>query len=194
VDRAIAAMTSLTSTRTWPLRVLDVGAGTGAVGLAILKQCPQARCSAIDIDPTAVSLARHNASLLGLTDRYECDVVGVTEYAERFARVGAVASTPFDMIVSNPPYIPDTAGPSLAPEVILHEPSAALFGGVDGLAIIREIVGTVDVLLAPHCPLLLEIDDSHQRSVENLVRESLPGRSVRIERDFAGQVRYAIIQ
>ena len=130
VDRAVSKLSSLSVTA--PLRVLDVGAGTGAVGLAILQQCQNVRCDAIDINPSAVALARRNASMLNLSDRYTCEDIGVAEYARLHARTGA---PPFDVLVSNPPYIPDAAAPTLEPEVMLYEPRTALFGGSDGLSV-----------------------------------------------------------
>ena len=67
-------------------RILDIGSGTGAVGLAILHACPTALCDAIDVDEAATTLSHHNAELLGLAGRYTCDTVGITDFAQQHAR------------------------------------------------------------------------------------------------------------
>ena len=87
---------------TQALSVLDVGCGSGAIGLALLNKLPEARCVAIDISEEAVALATENAALVGVGSRYTALHVpgGIAAFA---------STTPFDVIVSNPPYIPALA-------------------------------------------------------------------------------------
>ncbi|WP_081963768.1 peptide chain release factor N(5)-glutamine methyltransferase [Hoeflea sp. BAL378] len=109
--------------------IADLGIGTGAIGLALLAECPQARCLGVDVSADAVAAALQNARSLGLSARYEA-VTGdwLTGIKARF-----------DLIVSNPPYIPTADLASLAREVVEHDPMLALDGGPDGLAAYRAI-------------------------------------------------------
>lgn len=102
--------------------IVDLGIGTGAIGLALVAECPQARCLGIDISTDAVQTSLDNAIRHGLSERYSA-VVG-----DWLSGVEAR----FDLIVSNPPYIPTTDLALLAREVTDHDPAIALDGGPDG--------------------------------------------------------------
>ena len=106
------------------LRLLDVGCGSGAIGLALLNKLPRATCVGIDIREEAVDLSAENAALVGVAARYSALHVpgGIAAFT---------AEQPFDVIVSNPPYIPAADMPGLAPEVRRYEDHAALCGGTD---------------------------------------------------------------
>tara|TARA_R110002020_G_scaffold143828_4_gene316453 strand:- start:136 stop:1047 length:912 start_codon:yes stop_codon:yes gene_type:complete len=110
-------------------RIADLGIGTGAIGLALLAECHEARCLGIDVSADAVATALANARSLGLSERYEA-VTG-----DWFGGIEAR----FDLIVSNPPYIPTADLASLARDVIEHDPMLALDGGPDGLSAYRPI-------------------------------------------------------
>lgn len=116
-------------------RILDVGAGTGAIGLALLKELPNAKCVAIDINPKAVQLATKNALSVGVNERYEVLNMSLQEY--HFSGLG---SCMFDIVVSNPPYIPSVEMLTLEPEVKQYEDPLALHGGKDGLDIARQLL------------------------------------------------------
>jgi len=127
------------------VRVLDIGAGTGAIGLALLHARQHWRCDAIDIDPLAVELALRNARANGVETRYTCaqmDVAGLPHAA----MVGL-----YDLIVSNPPYIPAADRPMLQPEVVDYERPAALFSGADGMDVIRVLLAVAPKLLGEQC-------------------------------------------
>ena len=115
--------------RSRPLRLLDVGTGSGCILLTLLAELPDATGLGTDISAAALDMAGRNADRLGLTGR------------ARFAEVRSVDGIrePVDLIVSNPPYIPTGAIESLEPEVRDHDPRSALDGGPDGLAIYREL-------------------------------------------------------
>ena len=117
-------------------RVLDLGTGSGAIALAILGEVPGAKAVGSDIAPQALDMARRNAQALGLTDRFE------TLHSNWFSDVRGR----FDLIVSNPPYVPTATIPTLDPDVRDHDPLTALDGGSDGL----NAYGTIAARALPH--------------------------------------------
>jgi release factor glutamine methyltransferase len=112
------------------LKILDLGTGSGCLLLALLSELPNAVGLGIDCAEGAVRTAQENATRLGLGDRAQFQIGDWC----------AGLSTHFDIIVANPPYIPDHARMGLAPEVRDHDPPRALFAGVDGLDAFRAIV------------------------------------------------------
>ena len=116
-------------------RVLDVGTGSGAIALAIAQERAGVTVTGIDSSPGAVDVARANAQQLGLE--------------AEFMIADLVVGGPYDLVVSNPPYVRDSDWPGLAPEITLYEPEDALLGGPDGLDVIRRLVpATTEVLRA----------------------------------------------
>lgn len=152
----------LKNLRMEPLRILDIGTGSGALVLALLSELEQARGTATDISPAALAVARANAESLGLASRctfIECDIAqGV--------------AGPFDLIVSNPPYIVhgDIAG--LDPEVRDYDPVLALDGGSDGLDIYRAIAHDARRLLAPGGRLIVELGAGQEPGVRALFTQA----------------------
>jgi release factor glutamine methyltransferase len=118
-----------TGGRNRPLRVLDVGTGSGCILVTLLAELPAATGVGTDISPEALDVARLNAKSAGVSGRARFQV----------ARSLAGIDEPFDVLVSNPPYIPTSEIAALAPEVRDFDPLAALDGGADGLAVYREI-------------------------------------------------------
>ena len=110
---------------------LDVGTGSGCVALALAAEDPFVRVVATDVDPAALAVARRNAARLGLARRVEFVL------SDLFADVG---ERPFDLIVSNPPYVPADEYEALEPNVRDYEPRLALYGGEDGLDVYRRLV------------------------------------------------------
>lgn len=125
--------------RTAPLRLLDLGTGSGCLLLALLSELPGARGLGIDRSEPALEAARANASALGLAERAEFRAGDWCEGLE--AR--------FDLLVCNPPYIPGAEIAALEPEVACWEPRAALDGGADGLDPYRRVLPRLETLLAP---------------------------------------------
>jgi release factor glutamine methyltransferase len=130
-----------------PRRVLDLGTGTGCILLSVLHARPAWSGVGVDVSAGAAATARANADRLGLAARAAFAV----------ADWGDGVAGPFDLVVSNPPYIPagDVAG--LEPEVREHDPRRALAGGPDGLDAYREIAARLPRLLAPGGAVVLEI-------------------------------------
>jgi release factor glutamine methyltransferase len=132
--------------RTRPLRVADLGTGSGALLLTLLSELPNAVGIGTDISVGALVVARDNARRLGLTRAHfvACDMA-------------AALGGRFDVIVANPPYIPTATIGALAPEVRDYDPRAALDGGVDGLDGYRAIAAAAPALLTPDGAVVVEL-------------------------------------
>jgi len=145
-ETLIEAALSLIDDRNAPLRLLDLGTGTGCLLLALLHELPRATGLGVDKSAKALAVARRNAEALGLAARAKLALGDWTR--------GLTES--FDLILSNPPYIRTDEIPNLMPEVAGHEPPLALDGGADGLACYRVLAPQAAERLAPGGPLLLE--------------------------------------
>ena len=151
-------------------RVLDVGTGSGAIALAIAQERAGVTVTGIDSSPGAVEVARANAEALGL--RVE------------FLIADLVVGGPYDLVVSNPPYVRDSDWPGLAPEITLYEPEEALLGGPDGLDVIRRLVPAAVEVLRPGGMLAVEVGQGQSRAVEALFERS-GLRLLETQRDLA---------
>jgi release factor glutamine methyltransferase len=130
-------------------RVLDIGTGSGCIAVSIARQHPAAAVTAVDISDDALAVARRNAGRHRVADRVQL------LRSDLFA--GLNGAGPFDLIVSNPPYIPTATVGTLAVEVRDHEPRGALDGGPDGLAVFDRLVPGAAERLAGGGWLLVEI-------------------------------------
>jgi release factor glutamine methyltransferase len=142
--------------RAAPLRIADLGTGSGALVLALLSECPNAMAVATDIDPQALTMARGTARRLGLADRVAfvaCD------YAQALRG-------PFDLVVSNPPYIARDDIVGLDADVRDYDPLRALDGGADGLDAYRAIAVSVAPLLCDRARLIVELGVGQADAVE----------------------------
>jgi release factor glutamine methyltransferase len=150
------------SVRGCPVLVLDVGTGSGCLAVTLALEVPAARLVATDTSAAALDVARANAARLGTGDRVtfvQCSwLAGLTG--------------PFDVIVSNPPYVPDGLRASLAPEVATWEPHGALFAGADGLDAYRAIAPLAARALAPDGALVCEIGEGHADAVRAILAVS----------------------
>ena len=159
-------------------RLLDLGTGTGCILLTLLSERPGATGVGTDISAAALAVAADNARALGVADRTEL------RQADWFDGVAG----PFDLIVSNPPYIAGDEIAGLAPEVRDWEPAAALSPGGDGLAAYRAIVADAPGHLAPGGRLLLEIGAAQGSAVAALCRAAGFG-DIRVLPDLDGRDR-----
>lgn len=142
------------------IRILDIGTGSGAIVLAMLREFPCAVGIGSDISPAALAVARANARALALGDR--CSFVACNG--------GDALSGPFDLIVSNPPYIASADIDTLAPDVRLYDPRLALDGGPDGLAAYRMLAASAPRLLAPRGIIVVELGIGQEHAVAGLFR------------------------
>jgi release factor glutamine methyltransferase len=139
-------------------RVLDLGVGSGAILLAVLSERTNATGVGVDASGAALAVARHNADQLGLSARL----------ALQHGDWCAGLEGPFDLVLSNPPYIPSADIAALAPEVARYEPRLALDGGADGLAAYRAILGALPGLLAPGGAFAFEVGRGQAEAVAAL--------------------------
>lgn len=152
-----------------PARVLDLGVGSGAIVLAILAERPNAKAVGVDFSEAALAVAQRNADQLGLASRLEL----------RSGDWSAGLEETFDLVVSNPPYIPTGEIADLEPEVSKYEPRLALDGGADGLAAYRSIIAALPTLLVPGGVFALEVGRGQDFAVAALAAEAglLPEQS-----------------
>ncbi|XP_071350424.1 MTRF1L release factor glutamine methyltransferase [Trachinotus anak] len=170
---------------------LEVGCGSGAISLSLLKSLPQLRAIALDQSQDAVDLTRENASRLGLQDRLQIHHIDVMKDA------GIVLSlcSPVSALVSNPPYLFSEDMASLEPEIFRFEDHSALDGGEDGLKVINQILTLAPRILSDLGRVYLEVDPRHppliQRWVEANVEEL---HYVETRHDITGRPRFCILQ
>ena len=153
VEEAIAILSKQQGSRFY-----EIGVGSGCIAVSILHAVPNAQAVGVDISTKALALAARNAERHHVADRL------MLEDANLFEGL----SGEFDLIVSNPPYIPDGHLESLQAEVGRFEPHTALFGGTDGLSIIKRIVNGAPQFLKPEGFLLIEIGFGQAAGVRNL--------------------------
>ncbi len=143
---------------TSPIRILDIGTGSGAIAIALAHNLSSADITATDVSPHALSLAEENAKRNGAAIRFlQGDLLA------------PVTGETFDLIVSNPPYVPATDRDSLAVEVRDHEPPLALFAGKDGLEIYRRLIPQAFAALTPGGFIALEIGYGQQPAIHSLL-------------------------
>lgn len=161
--------------------VLDLGTGTGCLLLATLSEFAGAFGVGVDLAPAALALASRNAQTLGLADRA----------AFLCADWAAPLAGPFDLILSNPPYVATSAIEGLAPEVASFEPRRALDGGADGLDAYRRIIPTLPRMLGPRGVAVLELGIGQAEQVSDLARRT--GLATSVRPDLAGIPRALVV-
>lgn len=155
--------------------VLDLGVGSGAILLAILKERPHAIGVGVDVSGDALAIARLNAEALGMSDRVD---LRISDWASD-------VEGEFDLVVSNPPYIPSQDIEALQPEVARFEPRLALDGGKDGLVAYRAIIAALPRLLKPGGAFALEVGIGQAEDVRALA-EAAGLSTGPAKRDLAG--------
>ncbi len=146
-----------------PIRILDVCTGSGCVAVGLGREFPKAALVASDISQDALDVARRNLARYGVSARAQCIRADLLEGIDG----------PFDLIVSNPPYVPTVDAPGLQPEVREYEPPAALFAGEDGLQIVRRLVVQAAAALAREGIFVFEFGAGQDEAVESIV-EAVP--------------------
>ena len=161
-------------------RVLDLGTGSGCILVTLLAERPGATGLGVDLSPAALSVAAANAARHGVAERAALAV------SDWYAAVGG----PFDLIVSNPPYIAAAEMAGLAPEVRDHDPQMALTDGADGLTAIRAVAAGARAHLVPGGRLLIEIGWRQGPAAAAILRQAGLA-DIRILPDIDGRDRIA---
>ncbi|MGI4854572.1 MAG: peptide chain release factor N(5)-glutamine methyltransferase [Janthinobacterium lividum] len=178
-EHLVEEVLRLYTDRSAPLRIADVGTGSGILAITLALEYPNSSVLALDISPAALDVALMNAAVLG---------AGNVSLAESDLLQAAEGEPPFDLIVSNPPYIPLADATELHPQVRDHEPHLALFGGDDGLDVIRRLLPEAAQLLKPDGWLLLETA-GRNRALDELFRD---WQNLRYVKDLQGVERVAV--
>ena len=165
------------------LWIADIGTGTGAIALSVIHYTEGAYADVVDISPAAAAVARENAEKLGLTERLDVHVGDL---------LAPLAGRSYDMILSNPPYIPSADIAELMPEVCRYEPHLALDGGADGLDIYRRLMADAPILLKDGGAIAVEVGMDEAKAVAELAIAH--PRIVRTEmlKDLAGIERVVV--
>lgn len=166
-----------------PLRIADVGTGSGCIAVALAHELPQAHIVATDTSAAALEVAIRNATRHGVAARID---FLQTSILESLLSRPALANAPrFDLIVSNPPYIGQNEAAGLSREVRDHEPHEALFAGEDGLAFYPQLIAQAQALLAPGGFLIMELAHHAAAPVRALL-QTPAWTAIAMDRDLAG--------
>jgi release factor glutamine methyltransferase len=169
-----------------PLRVADVGTGSGCLAVALARELPHAEIYATDISTTALEVARRNARRHDVADRIHFLHTDLAEKLLRDSQNTGQEPRLFDLIVSNPPYVARDEAAELPREVREHEPSAALFGGPTGVELYERLTCQAAALLAPRGILVLELGYNGAEAVRSTLARQCAWANVTVSNDLAG--------
>ena len=166
------------------LDALDVGTGSGAIALSLALEGPFRSVVATDLMAEALEVATRNRATAALEERVEFRLGGDYTPLHPDER--------FDVIVSNPPYVPELDRGALEPEVVAWEPGAALFAGPDGLEVVRRLVAGAPAALKHGGLLALEVGDGQAGAVEGLLQGVEGWEGVTVRTDLTGRERIVL--
>jgi len=164
VGRALPSISSGQALSISPLRIADVGTGSGCIALALAKELPQAEIHAIDISPSALEIARANAVRQQLESRiqfHRADLLSINE--------SGFENSSFDFIISNPPYVGESEEDQVQLEVRKFEPRTAVFAGHTGTEVIARLIPQAHAALKPGGWLVMEISGTIAEEVKRLL-------------------------
>jgi release factor glutamine methyltransferase len=179
-ETLIEAALALLPERQRPWRILDLGVGSGCLLLTLLREYPNASGVGLEVSEEALAVAQANAEALGVAVRARL-VSGDWRQADWLQRLGG----PFDLLVSNPPYIEAAAIEKLMPEVARFEPKLALDGGADGLVAYRTIATAASALVVPGGRILVEAGEGQAAEISRIFASA--GLAIEVPwKDLAG--------
>ncbi len=182
IEEALLLLPALGFSRS--LTVIDIGTGSGCIAVTLALEYPKARYVATDSSEAALNLARANARQHGVVEKIE------------FLRgqYFAALNGPFNLVITNPPYIAEAERRALAPEVSQYEPASALFGGQDGLRHIAEIIALTSAVIDDDGSLVMEIGYGQRDRVADMAAATADLALVRTRADLQGIPRVAVIR
>lgn len=170
------------------LQIADIGTGSGCLAITLARERPAARVLATDISKAGFLVAQQNANRYGVEDRI------VFAFGDLLAEGPQTTSNRFDLIVSNPPYVPDGDRATLQPEVRDYEPAEALFAGPDGLDVIRRMIPAAAARLKTGGSLIFEIGVGQDAAVGELIAAAPGLRMVGLRNDLQGIPRTVVVE
>lgn len=180
-ETLVEAVIELCPDRQAPLRLVDFGTGTGCILLALLSEYPNARGLGVDLAPGAVDMAQQNAQRNGLAER--------ASFQQGDWAAGLTG--PFDVIVSNPPYIATHEMAALEPEVTQYDPQRALVSGDSGYECYETLIPQLPAILAPGGVIALEVGHTQAVKVGELLQNA-GFAQITVRPDLAGIARCVI--
>lgn len=172
-------------------RLLDIGCGSGAICIHLLHTFKQMEGVAIDIDQTASDLTKDNARIHGVQDRLQ---VLNMDICSQDVVPQLQQNLPFDLIISNPPYIPTRNIPTLQEEVQRYESGVALDGGQDGLRVIRQIIQLAPHLMNSEGQLWLEVDLGEPDLIKEELVQNKQISYLKTLQDFTKRDRFCVLE
>ncbi|MDQ0257177.1 release factor glutamine methyltransferase [Evansella vedderi] len=169
------------------IQLVDVGTGSGIIAITLNLELPKSEVHAVDISASALQVARNNAAQLGAS---------VTFHKGDLLEPILSSGKKFNVVVSNPPYIPEGDRSIMKGNVLDHEPELALFAGEDGLDIYRELVAQIPKVLEVPGVVAFEIGHGQGAAVKSLLQGTFPTARVEVRNDINGKERivYAVVQ
>jgi release factor glutamine methyltransferase len=171
-----------------PLQIADIGTGSGCLAVTLAKERPAARVLATDISAAGFLVAQQNASRYNVDDRI------VFAFGDLFADASRTTFDTFDLIVSNPPYVPDGDRARLQPGVRDYEPPEALFAGPDGMDVIRRLIPAAAARLKRGGSLIFEIGVGQDAAVAQLISATPGLRMAGVRNDLQGIPRTVVAE
>ena len=186
--------------------IVEVGTGTGAIAIACAKEIASSRVLATDISEEALALAKENAEANGLGDAASAaasatsaatsaagnatSAAGTLKFAQGDLLDAVADSAKIDCLIANLPYIPDGEKGKLQPEVDKFDPALALYGGPDGLTLVRKMLSQTEGKLASGAPILLEIGSEQASMLEKEATDYPWLEFTGAHKDFCGNIRF----
>ena len=175
------------------MKCLDLGSGSGCLGLSFLEEYKNSKVSFLDISKKSLEIVSTNAKKLGLSKRFKIINLDWKNFDWDFKLLNLEENKKFDLIVSNPPYIPSSHIKNLQAEVKKYDPEIALDGGKDGLGAYKSIIPRIKNILKKNGKLFIEIGKGQHKSVTEI--GSKYGLSlVNYENDLSSIIRVLIFK
>ena len=167
-----------------PHLIYDIGTGSGVLAVVLAREFPDARVIATDISPEALNVAKRNAMRHGVAGRISFVETSFLDALDE----------PADLIVSNPPYVPEPSGPALSPEVRDYEPGVAVYGGDDGMEGLRRVLMDSAARMVPGGFLIMEFGCGQDDAVLRLVNDAPAFSLVKVRADLQDIPRTLVAQ